>query len=582
MSDNFTDTGRITRAALMSRARHDLRAPLGPIIGYSELIIELAEEEGPLDALGDLRRLKSDGEALLAMLDRALGSLKTWESTGNPLPRDEADRIYRRLEGLAASLRGHATTLVEMAEASGLGAHLVDLQKIRAAAETFLKTLAEFNAHIQPELSADTAVYEPIDLQELGVEEVAPKRSTGDLVSPREEHEGSLLIVDDNPVNRDLLARRLEGQNFWVFLAENGPHALEMIAEYPYDVVLLDLDMPGMSGFEVLERLKADPQLRHIRVIMMSALDDVERIVDCIHLGADDYLTKPINPVLLRARLAACLNRKRWREQEVDLLRKVAEAQEAENLRQTRELEFARKVQISLLPKGDLATGRLEMVGRMKTATEVGGDYYDFMDLGEGRYLVALGDATGHGVAAGLVVAMTRMGLLIGAREFADHASLRALVETLNVALKQSMSQKGMGMALAVALMHEASLEVELSSNGIPYPHLFSRRTGTLAPIDIKAPPLGFLSAIPVPTRRFRMEPGDVLVLFSDGFPERFNRAGEEWGYDTVASELSSICAREHTAQAMAIALVQACDRFAAGREPDDDLTVVVVRVKEQ
>jgi sigma-B regulation protein RsbU (phosphoserine phosphatase) len=581
MSDNFTDTSRMTRAALMSRARHDLRAPLGPIIGYSELIIELAEEEGPQDALGELRRLKSDGEALLATLDRALGSLKSWETTGDALPRDEADRIYRRLEGLAASLRGHAATLVEAAPTSGLTVYSVDLQKIRAAAETFLSTLSEFYTLIQPELSADTAVYAPVDLQELGVEEVAPKRSTGDLVTPREEHEGTLLIVDDNPANRDLLARRLEGQNFWVFVAENGPHALEMIAEYRYDIVLLDLDMPGMSGFEVLERLKSDPELRHIRVIMMSALDDVERIVDCIDLGADDYLTKPINPVLLRARLAACLKRKRWREQEVDLLRKVAEAQEAENLRQTRELEFARKVQLSLLPKGDVATGRLEMVGRMKTATEVGGDYYDFIDLGEGRHLVALGDATGHGVAAGLVVGMTRMGLLIGAREFADHASLRALVETLNVALKQSMSQKGMGMALAVALLHEASLEVELSSNGIPYPYHFGRRTGTLTPIDIKAPPLGFLSAVPVSIRRIRLEPGDALVLFSDGFPERFNRAGEEWGYDTVASELSAICAREQTAEAIAVALVAACDRFAGGREPEDDLTVVVVRAKE-
>jgi sigma-B regulation protein RsbU (phosphoserine phosphatase) len=353
-----------------------------------------------------------------------------------------------------------------------------------------------------------------------------------------------------------------------------------MIAEYPYDVVLLDLDMPGMSGFEVLERLKGDPKLRHIRVIMMSALDEVDRIVDCIDLGADDYLTKPINPVLLRARLGACLVRKRWREQEVELLQKVAEAREAENLRKTRELEFARKVQLSLLPKGDVSTNRLEMVGRMKTATEVGGDYYDFMDLGEGRHLVALGDATGHGVAAGLVVGMTRMGLLIGAREFADHASLRDLVVTLNVALKHSMSQKGMGMALAVALLHEASLEVELSSNGLPYPYHFSRRIQTLTPIELKAPPLGFLSTIPVPTHHIRLEPGDALVLFSDGFPERFDVAGEQWGYDTVAREIAAICAREPNAEAMAAALVSACDRFAGEREPDDDLTVVVVRAK--
>jgi serine phosphatase RsbU (regulator of sigma subunit)/ActR/RegA family two-component response regulator len=581
MSDNPSDTVRTTRATLMSRARHDLRAPLGPIIGYSELLIELAEDEGPEDALDDFKRLKTDGEALLATLDRALGSLKPWESTGNLIPRHDADRVYARVERLAASLLERSRALVETAAARGLEGYAVDLEKIRTASETFLRILGEFYGRIQPEMSADTAAYAPVDLEELGVEEVAPKRSTGDLVAPREELEGTLLIVDDNPANRDLLARRLEGQNFWVFLAENGPHALEMLAEYRHDVVLLDLDMPGMSGFEVLERLKSDPELRHIRVIMMSALDEVDRIVDCIELGADDYLTKPINPVLLRARLGACLVRKRWREQEVDLLQKVAEAREAENLRKTRELEFARKVQLSLLPTGDVVTSRLEMVGRMKTATEVGGDYYDFLDLGEGRQLVALGDATGHGVAAGLVVGMTRMGLLIGAREFADHASLRALVETLNAALKRSMSQRGMGMALAVALLHEATLEVELSSNGIPHPYHFNRRSGTLTPIDLKAPPLGFLSTIPVPTRHVRMEPGDSLVLFSDGFPERFNGAGEQWGYDTVAHEIAAICARETSAEAIAGALVEACERFAGGREPDDDLTVVVVRARE-
>jgi CheY-like chemotaxis protein len=144
---------------------------------------------------------------------------------------------------------------------------------------------------------------------------------------------GKLLVVDDNEMNRDMLSRRLERQGHTVRIAENGRQALELIRAEPFDLVLLDIMMPEMNGYQVLEELKNDPALRHIPVIMISAVDEIESVVRCIELGADDYLPKPFNPVLLKARLGASLEKKRMRDQEHAYLEQIeAEKRRADDL----------------------------------------------------------------------------------------------------------------------------------------------------------------------------------------------------------------------------------------------------------
>jgi CheY-like chemotaxis protein len=133
----------------------------------------------------------------------------------------------------------------------------------------------------------------------------------------------SLLIVDDNSMNRIMLSRYITKLGYQASLAENGRQALEKLRHEPFDLVLLDVEMPEMDGYEVLEQIKADPHLREIPVIMISAVEELESVVKCIELGAQDYLPKPFNPVLLRARLTACLERKRLRDQEIDYLQQV-------------------------------------------------------------------------------------------------------------------------------------------------------------------------------------------------------------------------------------------------------------------
>ena len=133
----------------------------------------------------------------------------------------------------------------------------------------------------------------------------------------------SLLVVDDNSMNRIMLSRYITKLGYKAILAENGRQALEKLQSEPFDLMLLDVEMPEMDGYEVLERLKVHPRLRDIPVIMISAVEELDSVVRCIELGAQDYLPKPFNPVLLRARLTACLERKWLRDQEVDYLQQV-------------------------------------------------------------------------------------------------------------------------------------------------------------------------------------------------------------------------------------------------------------------
>ncbi len=134
-----------------------------------------------------------------------------------------------------------------------------------------------------------------------------------------------ILVVDDNAANREMLGRRLEREGHRVQLAASGREALEVLRARRVDLVLLDVMMPEVDGYEVLRQLKADEALRDIPVLMISAVDEIESVVRCIELGAEDYLPKPFDPTLLRARIGACLEKKRLRDREAQHLRELAD-----------------------------------------------------------------------------------------------------------------------------------------------------------------------------------------------------------------------------------------------------------------
>ena len=152
------------------------------------------------------------------------------------------------------------------------------------------------------------------------------------MASPRDAQTGHLLVVDDNRVNRLLLGRLLEQLGHTVTFAENGRDALDALRQRRVDLVLLDIEMPEMDGYQTLEALAADPNLRYIPVVMMSSVEEVDSVARCIEMGAEDYLFKPVNPVLLKARVGSSLEKKRLRDQQRELFRKFATAEVADSL----------------------------------------------------------------------------------------------------------------------------------------------------------------------------------------------------------------------------------------------------------
>ena len=143
---------------------------------------------------------------------------------------------------------------------------------------------------------------------------------------------GSILVVDDNRMNRLMLARGLEQQGHQVVFAENGRQALELLPQHNFDLILLDIEMPEMNGYQVLAHLAADVHWRQIPVIMISAVDEIDSVVKCIEMGAADYLNKPFNPTLLKARVSSCLEKKRLQDEQRDLFRRFATDEVADEL----------------------------------------------------------------------------------------------------------------------------------------------------------------------------------------------------------------------------------------------------------
>lgn len=231
----------------------------------------------------------------------------------------------------------------------------------------------------------------------------------------------SILVVDDDQGNREMLGRRLVRLGFDVSRAENGRRALEILREKKFDLMLLDIQMPELNGYEVLQQCKADPALRDIPVIVLSASDETESVARAIALGAEDYLPKPFDPVLLQARLGASLEKKRLRDKE----RQTYEALVASEKRLAAELAEAAIYVQSLLPEPLDAPVKVHW--RFQPSAELGGDCFGYHWVTPDKLAIYLLDVSGHGVGAALlsvsVLNLIRGESLAGAH-FCDPASV--------------------------------------------------------------------------------------------------------------------------------------------------------------
>jgi adenylate cyclase len=311
---------RLERAALLSHVRHELRTPVNAILGYSEMLLEDAHAAGSKALAADLARIHDAGANLLTLINELLDPAQ--------LERADVDldamgaRARHDLRTPVNAVIGYSEMLIEDASAAGAPQMNADLERILAAGRkllTLIDDIVRFSGlGADGQTTADAGLAGMIE----GVVSAIHPTATADVTQALT---GKLLVVDDNEINRDMLSRRLTREGYEVAAASDGRMALEMVEHGDFDLVLLDVIMPEMNGFEVLRRLKASEAFRHIPVIMISALDELDSVVRCIESGAEDYLPKPFNPVLLRARIAACLEKKLLRDREVLHLRMIEE-----------------------------------------------------------------------------------------------------------------------------------------------------------------------------------------------------------------------------------------------------------------
>src|SRR6266513_1308188 len=297
--------------------KHELRTPLNHIIGYCEMLMEQAQDDGLDIFIADLDRIHSAGEQLLGIIDDLCDPVAHRKM-------DEAS-MHHEVRTPLNQVIGYAEMLQELAKDMGQDSFASDLQKVHTAARRLLDLIVQNFASIE------------LNSEAVGSELIPPKHHQAFAREPTAEQNkaagaaiatGSLLVVDDNELNRDMLTRRLERLGYDVSSAENGIEALKLLRAGSFDLLLLDIIMPVMDGFEVLEQLKAEPILRDIPVIVLSASGQLDHVVKCIQRGAKDYLAKPFNPVLLQARIGSCLERKRLRDQENSYLRQIQEEKE--------------------------------------------------------------------------------------------------------------------------------------------------------------------------------------------------------------------------------------------------------------
>ena len=323
----------LSERAWLANLRHELRTPINAIIGYSEMLLEDAANQGDERLSADLQKIQTAGSQLLARVNEILDPAKIErEGLGADLETFGANLRHELRTPLSAVI-GYAEMLLDEAEDRGQKEMRGDLEKIRAAAERFLafiNDVVNFSTAQSGEIKLTSEVAESAAMIEDIVRTIQPLESESVTASPIEC--GALLVVDDNEINRDVLSRRLERQGHRVETAANGQQALDMVRAKKFDLILLDLMMPEMNGYQVLEHLKADALLRDIPVIMISALDEVDSVVRCIEMGAEDYMPKPFNPVLLKARIGACLEKKRLRDRQRELFGKFATKEVAEEL----------------------------------------------------------------------------------------------------------------------------------------------------------------------------------------------------------------------------------------------------------
>ncbi len=344
-----------------------------------------------------------------------------------------------------------------------------------------------------------------------------------------QNRKSKILLVDDEPFNIDLLEQELEDLELEILTAANGQEALNRVGEHIPDMIFLDLMMPVLDGFGVLEELQSNPNWRDIPVVIVSASSDMHNIARGIELGAVDFLPKPFEPAILHARLNSGLEKKRLHDLEQQYLRSLE-----------RELEIGREIQAGFLPSEIPQPEGWHIDAYFQAAREVAGDFYDVFEIAPGQLGLMLGDVTDKGVGSALYMALIRSLLraMVMADTFVDADQLAnciSIEECLLRAVKLVnnyiclIHNSAMYATLFFGVLNTESGELNYLSAGHDPPYIVGEGQ-VLESIMPTGPAVGMFEGAPYEIASKILNSGDSLVIYSDGVTDAQNNQGELFG----------------------------------------------------
>ena len=322
--------------------------------------------------------------------------------------------------------------------------------------------------------------------------------------------DAEILVVDDDRLTRKLLVRTLSAEGYTCVESESGTDAWERVHAREPALVLLDLDMPGLNGAELLKRLRSDqnPAIAQVPAIMLTGHGGEESEVLCLEAGANDFVTKPINMAVLRARIGTQLRLGSMRRQ----LEGQKEELEAWRHNLERDLAAARLTQQSLIPQKPLKIPGWDIAACFRPVIQVGGDIYGWLAMKDGRILFWMADATGHGASAALLTTLTKLLFHHGSLE---HATPAAIMEAVNDDFRSIFGRRLLMTAMCIAL-EPTTGRARVVGAGHP-PLMISRANGKHALVWSTAPPLALAERAQFVETIVDLRKGDAFLLYTDG-----------------------------------------------------------------
>jgi sigma-B regulation protein RsbU (phosphoserine phosphatase) len=376
-----------------------------------------------------------------------------------------------------------------------------------------------------------------------------------------------VLAVDDTPENLDVV-KGILATDYTVKAAINGQMALKIIEKSPPDLILLDIMMPGMSGYEVCEQLKSKPETADIPVIFLTAMEQTTDEAKGFELGAADYITKPVNPPILKARVKTHLALKH----SMDELQAAYGIIKQQKDRMQEELNVAHTIQMSMLPQTFPAFPEHEefdLYATLKPAREVGGDFYDFFFSDEDHLCLVVGDVSGKGVPAALFMAVSQTMIKTAAKGDRSPASI---VTRVNDALSAD-NPTSMFVTLFLTIIDIRTGQFSYCNAGHNPPYIAHADGEVTCLNERHGVVMGAMEGLAYGENQRDLKPGDALFVFTDGVTEAMDTGGQLYGEERLEKLLDNdngVAAELLTASAM-----QSVEAFAEGAEQADDITIL-------